>query len=163
MEALEDKYTKRDSFDEVDRILTIVEESRRDFEKADKTYSYFMFALFIIMLINVGALLYLFVKGDTMGLSVQTINQENTLSSIFYCLISVFGIFIIFRLNKVFEARKKKKEEFLDTTAQAIEVIREIIPVLARSEHWSVLRKFELRLRLSRLGISTETIFGPEM
>lgn len=163
MEALEDKYTKRDSFDEVDRILTIVEESKREFDKGDKAYSLFMYSLFCIIALIISFLIYFFFNGDKIKSYEQAINQENGLFNISSLLFSAIGVFIVFRLTKILDDRKKKEKEFLETTAQATEVLREIVPALSRSERWSVLQKFELRLRLSRLGISVDKIFEPEM
>ena len=154
METLENKYIKRDSFDEVDRILIIVEKTKEKYERSTQFLSYLIWAYTISLFIFVAAFSY------SGGISASQKSEKFLAVIIASILLLAFGISQI----RTFLVRKTlNQKEFTTITLQATEVIREIVPALARSERWSVLQKFELRLRLSRLGIGTEKIFGPEM
>lgn len=146
MEAYQEKDVKRDSFEEVDRILAIVEESKKKFDKEQFTYNSILTISFIAATVFGGIMLFHYLKGD---LDRDIIMPIAFISSI---------IEIVYTLN----VKEKARHEFEQTRDQATEVIREVVPALSRSERWSALRKFELRLRLSKLGISADTIFGRE-
>jgi hypothetical protein len=149
MEAFQEQVIKRDSFEEVDRILAIVEESKKDFDKRDIFYKFLELSLYLGLLVLIFAYAYSVLYGKNMGIEK-------------YFMGSSVGLFGLLQLVFVLRTRRKLKNDYMLTSKQATEVIREIFPVLSRSDNWSALQKFELRLRLSRLGISTDKIFGPE-
>lgn len=162
MEALEDKYTKRDSFDEVDRILTIVEESRERCEVADSTHNNLSLKFSFLLLTTLFSFGFIVNEYFSNYNSwVNIINFKGSTTLLIFCVIIVS--LTLFQLNQSIKAKESISREHNTILLEATEVIREIVPALSRSERWSVLQKFELRLRLSRLGISVDKIFEPEM
>ncbi len=146
MEALERIDRQPDSSDEVDRLLTIVEESKRDFDQVEKREIRFMSILALSVLVISVLPLYLFIFSNS------TIDTSTLVIAL------LIGASNIILLKHHFVLYKNKKKLYDQSVKPAIEAIREVIPVLSRSENWSVLKKFEIRLRLSKLNISPEEI-----
>jgi hypothetical protein len=151
MEAFQERDVKRDSFEEVDRILTIVEKSKTDYNKAE---SDLVRRIVVVLFVLVAAIFVVLALLNYIYPSAEKSKFFNIYLPVVSAAIGHLTVEVNFFL--------KRKKEAQNTTRQAAEVIREIVPTLSYIEHWSALRKFELRLRLSRLGISTDKIFGPE-
>lgn len=147
MEAYEERDIKRDSFEEVDRILAIVEESKKKFDKEEAAY-------ILISSAMIGLLTGIVMFAYNSGFFVK----ETTFTALI--IITLVLCTVIFAI--CYTREKKIRHEFERTKYLATEVIREVVPTLSRSERWSALRKFELRLRLSKLSISADKIFGHE-
>ena len=146
MEALERIDKQPDSFEEVDRILTIVEQAKSDFDQIEKREIRFMSVL---------ALSILIVSVFPIGLFIYSKNVIDTFTLLIALLVGASNIVL---LRHQFVLYKSKKKQYDLSVVQAIETIREIIPILSGSENWSSLRKFEIRLRLSKLDISPQGI-----
>ena len=165
METIEFKNVKRDGFEEVDRILIIVESSKKEFEQAKDVLLRNAIIMWLIvstgsvvifyLVSNFKNLLLISAQGFMPAFSINQLNQY--LLSFFLLFITGFLIGIFFGSYRIYSSKKKN---YRMTILQAADVIREIIPILSRSEHWSALRNFELRLRLSKLGISSEKLFA---
>ena len=158
MEALEEKYTRHDSFEEVDRILAIVENSKSEFDKGKERMLPVFIILFANMCFSALSVIFLEEKGEAI------FKDNNVVSLVTSYVVGVlligmnFTIFYYgFIVNRHFS---EKAAGYRLTTSEATEVLRELLPSLSRSEHWSSLRKFELRLRLSKLDISSEKLFS---
>ena len=155
MEALEGKDVRHDSFEEVSRILSIVENAKKEYQRAVES----MLRFFVgFLLFSVPLIVTVFFLEDRINTVVHKNNIENLLIAYLAILwLTCFCYFLIKRYQL-----RKKRIVYKTTVSQATELLREVIPVLARTDNWSALRQFELRLRLSKLGISSEKLFaGP--
>jgi predicted permease len=134
--------TQRDSFEDVDRILAIVEESKAKYEKGKENFQLILFVF--------GSWIGFVSKDDFWGKVVNSFSGELYVEPSLIVLTLGFFLFLTF----IYERLLSKRKDYKQTALHAADVIREAIPFLAESENWSPLRKFELNLRLSRLGIS---------
>jgi hypothetical protein len=137
--------TDHDSFDDVDRILIIVEASKAKWEKVKVRFTISMLILGPILLVA----LYFF----SFMMIIITDPDFHTVEMQFV----VSGLIIIILTISIFYSYKEYREankDYNQTALRATDLIREIMPALAKSENWSMLRRFELELRLTKLGIS---------
>lgn len=155
MEAIERIDKQHDSFEEIDRILKFVEYS---YEKYDKNYfvrSGFLSAL----LVNIGLISFgFFIVNEHKIIfnfsSKHLLDTNNLVVLAMNVLLSASSIWLIFSHIKV----QKTRKTYLLVRKQAIEVLREAVPIVSQRENWSVIKKLEIRLRLSKLDISPEGI-----
>lgn len=156
MEAVERVDRQPNSFEEVDRILTIVEESKKDFDDFNnKKLSRILTSLYSpILCAFIGVLisLYVHVTKDESVLSTNYFNVSFTVVNLLVSIPYIKYTLIYSQLSK------EKKKSYRITNTQATEILREIIPIISRHENWSALRKIEIRLRLSKLDIGPEGI-----
>lgn len=158
MEALEEKYVKHDSFEEVDRILIIVENSKSEFERA-RSSIYFQFTAMTVF--TMALILSLSGTIDILKGNRTKPDYINFIDPAFMmCTVALLTTFIIVMLSSSYNRYRKNRAYYKSTIKAAAEVIRELVPTLSRSEKWSSLRKFELKLRLSKLDISSEKLFS---
>jgi len=152
MEALEEKYVKHDSFEEVSRILSIVEDVQKEFEQVRyNLFNRVLLSAFVGCVFVIAFLEILKSSSDYTAMSIATI----VIALVGFPLIAV-----IILSGTTYLTYHRTKFHYKLTSGSALEVVRELIPTLSKSEKWSVLRQFELKLRLSKLGISSEKLFS---
>jgi uncharacterized membrane protein len=135
--------TDHDSFDDVDRILIIVEGSKAKWEKVKVRFTFYMLMLGPVALLALYTLCFM-----TIRIGFDSFKGESFVISIFSLTLSMISIFYFY------EQYREANKDYNQTALRATDLIREIMPALAKSENWSMLRRFELELRLTKLGIS---------
>jgi uncharacterized BrkB/YihY/UPF0761 family membrane protein len=162
MEALEEKYVKHDSFEEIDRILTIVENTRSESLKAREKFMQLFMTFMTFLLLSAGSAFFIGSELEKASANNNVDSSNVSLLALYFMVLFPAALFS-FVLYYTFAASQQFKKQALInkmTTSQATEVLRELLPSLSRSEDWSTLKKFELKLRLSKLGISSERLFS---
>jgi Ca2+/Na+ antiporter len=152
MKSIEQIDKQHDSFEGIDRILTIVEQSKKEYESltVEKASRMRVALYFPLLLSIIGVLLSIY------GLLTRS---ETVLTQLFFVVPFFIFLFVEIKNTLVYDKIiNKKKESYKATNSQATEVLREIIPVVSQRENWSAIRKFEIRLRLSKLDINPEGI-----
>lgn len=158
MEALEEKYILHDSFEEVDRILTIVEKSKSEFEGAR---SRLFFQLIVMVIFTTTSILTLSGTFDVLKRGKPKPEFMNFIDPGFMIgIVALLLTIVIAILSSSYNVYSRNKLYYDSTLKAAAGVIRELVPTLSRLEKWSSLRKFEIKLRLSKLGINSEAMFS---
>jgi len=160
MEALEEKYVKYDSFEEVDRILTIVENSKIEFEQARRRLSRLSIASLALMVLTAIAVFTMSTPKDEIFTLLANGDVSILAMYAFPLLLSCFNLVMFFYASGTVNQTNKQLSSYKATISRATEILRELIPTLSKSEQWTVLRQLELNLRLSKLGIDSEAMFS---
>jgi hypothetical protein len=149
MEVVKERVeVQQDSFEQIDRILKIAEEYNREYRKETLLHQLSSWIRFLAAVV--------------LAYGIVEVTGARTDASKFPTVALVaFSIGVLLEIAiRVFytDPILKKIKQYKSVTDQAIEIIRETYPFISIAENWSPLRKFELKLRLSQLGIAETTL-----